>query len=176
MAENRKIVISSAAQAIITILERRGLNVALTGDLAIYLHGGLMVPKVSIVYRAHASTLSDLFFTRRSQQSFKRIQTVHHLMFTPSCSTKTLHIFVLVVSGIAPFDSTILLAPSQKGSRIGAIWSSRSSTRTHLSSSNRVMSVVCKACQLLVCCPQYQTWLASSYNHVLAIPNPLKSK
>jgi len=58
---NRKIVITSAIQAIATILERRSVTVALTGDVAIYLHGGQRVPQVSTAYRAHPSA-SYIYF------------------------------------------------------------------------------------------------------------------
>lgn len=44
---NRKIVVSNAYQAAVTILERRGITCILTGDMAAYLHGSTKVPLVS---------------------------------------------------------------------------------------------------------------------------------
>ena len=45
--KNRKIVITNAAQAIATILEQHGLTVALTGEVAIFVLSGMIVPKVN---------------------------------------------------------------------------------------------------------------------------------
>jgi len=137
--KNRKIVITNAARAITTILERHGLTVVLSGDVVVFLLSGMIVPKVS---KASTPLLHfDTICNRTSLQSSVPIQRAPHPMLSQSCLTKTPPVFSSVYTK-PPYASTISLVLYHKERRIGASYCSRRSAMTHLRSVNQGISRV----------------------------------